>query len=183
MLDGEDALGQRFGRIVVAHRHGTLHHDRTGISLRDHEMHRRTGNLHAGLQRLAVRIEPGKRRQQRGMDVEHPPVPALNEFGGEQPHETAETDQLDPMLFQLLLQHSLESGAVLAERLALDQFGGDAISPGAIEANGVRAVGNHNGDLGRKVFRLRRFDQRGHVGSAPRDQNGDAAFHQSARSR
>ncbi len=45
--------------------------------------------------RLAVRIEAGKRRQQRRMDVEHPAVPVLHEFGGEQPHESAEADQLD----------------------------------------------------------------------------------------
>src|SRR4051812_19386085 len=117
------------------------------------------------------------------MDVEHPPVPALNEFGSKQPHEAAETDQLDAMLSELLLQRRLERRPVLAERLALDEFGGNAARFGAVEANGVSAVGNHHGDLGRKYFGLRRFDQRGHVGSASRDQNGDAAFHQSARSR
>ena len=83
-------------------------------------MHGGAGNLHAGFQRLAVRVEAGKRRQQRGMDVEHPAVPALHEFGGEQPHESAEADQLDLCCVERRLQHRLERRAVLAERLAFD---------------------------------------------------------------
>jgi len=34
------------------------------------------------------------------MDVEHPSVPGFCEFGREQPHETAETDQLDAVLIE-----------------------------------------------------------------------------------
>src|SRR6478609_9356353 len=71
-------------------------------------------------QGLAMRIEAGEGRQQRGMDVEHPPVPGLGEFGRKQAHEAAETDQLDAVLIERSLQHRLEAGAVLAERLALD---------------------------------------------------------------
>ena len=41
MLDAEDALRQRLGRVVIGHRDRALHHDRPGVGFRDHEMHGR----------------------------------------------------------------------------------------------------------------------------------------------
>ena len=46
------------------------------------------------------------------MDVEHPAEPALHEFGGEQPHEAAETNQFNLVLVQRRLQHRLERRAI-----------------------------------------------------------------------
>ena len=40
-------------------------------------------DMHADAQRLGLHVDAGKRRQQRRMDVEHPAVPALHEFGGQ----------------------------------------------------------------------------------------------------
>ena len=120
VFDLEDALGQRLGRVVIADRDRALHQDRTGVGFRNDEMHRRARDLDAGAQRLRLGFEAGKRRQQRGMNVEHPAVPALHEFGGEQAHEPAEANQLDPVLVERRLQYRLEGGAILAERLAFD---------------------------------------------------------------
>src|SRR5207237_983537 len=78
------------------------------------EMNRGAGNLHPGAQRLSVRIETGKRRQERRVDVEHAALPAQHELCREQPHEAAETDELHPVLIERCLQHPLERGAVLA---------------------------------------------------------------------
>src|SRR5215475_9286641 len=183
VLDGKNSRRQYVGGVVITHGHRALHYDGAGVGLGNHEMHGRAGNLHARLQRLAMRVEARERRQQRGMDVEHPAIPALHELGREQPHEAAQTNQLDAMLPELLLQHRLERAAVLAERLALDDLGRDAAGFGALEAGGLRTVGNHHGDFGWIVLGSCGFDQRGHVRSAPGDQDGDAAFHQSARSR
>ena len=84
-IDAVLDLPARGPRACPACRHrqtGTarLHDDRPGVGFRNDEMHGRAGDLHAGAQRLAVRIEPGKRRQQGRMDVEHAAVPALHEL-------------------------------------------------------------------------------------------------------
>jgi hypothetical protein len=75
------------------------------------------------------------------------------------------------------LQHDLEAGAILAERLALDDGSWNAAARRPFQPAGVGAVGNDGDDLGRKIRRLCRLDQRGHVRAAPGDQDGDAAFH------
>ena len=75
------------------------------------------------------------------------------------------------------LQHRLEAGAVLAERLALDHLRRNAARGGLFEAAGVGLVRDHDDDLGREIRRLRGLDQRGHVRAAPGDQDGDAALH------
>ena len=102
MLDAEDALRQRIGRVVVGHHHCALHDDRPGVGFGDHEVHGRARDLDPGLQRLAVRIEARKGRQQRGMDIEHLAVPAPYELGREEPHESAQTNQLDAVLRRLV---------------------------------------------------------------------------------
>ena len=40
-------------------------------------------------------VDAPEERQQRGMDVEHPPRPALDEAGGQHAHEAGEADELD----------------------------------------------------------------------------------------
>ena len=70
MLLDQDARRQRLDGVVVQHRHRRLQHDRPGVEIRVHQMHRRAGDAHAVLERLALRVEAGKRRQQRRMDVE-----------------------------------------------------------------------------------------------------------------
>src|SRR6266567_1235472 len=76
--------------------------DRRGHNRRNEKIHRR---------RTAGRLAD------IALDLEHPPVPGLGEFGGEQAHESAEAYQLDAVLVERGLQHRLEAGAILAERL------------------------------------------------------------------
>ena len=130
VLYPKDSRRQRLRRVVIGDRNRALHQDRTGIGFRNDKMHGGAGNLHAGAQRLALRVEPRKRRQQRRMNVEHAAIPALHEFGRQQPHESAEANQLDPMLLQRGLQHRFERRAVFAERLAFDRDGRNAAGPG-----------------------------------------------------
>ena len=60
------------------------------------------------------------------MDVEHSPMPTLDEFSSEQPHETAEADEVDAAVVQSGLQFGLERRAILAKRFAFDDEGLDA---------------------------------------------------------
>ena len=85
----KNARRERLGGVVIGNRHRGLHDDRTRIGFRNDEMYGRAGNLHAGADRLPVRIESGKRRQQGRVDVDHPALPARHEGRGEQPHEAA----------------------------------------------------------------------------------------------
>src|SRR5579871_6299769 len=105
-------------------------------------MHGRTRNLHARTQRLAVRIEAGKGRQQRGMDVEHLAVPTFDKGSREQPHEPCKTDQLDCMLVERGLQGRLECSTILAERLALDDERFDSGLSCPLEPESIRTIGN-----------------------------------------
>ena len=71
MLLDEDPRRQRLHGVVVEHRNSGLHHDRSTVQLGCDEMHGRAADPHAVVERLALRVEAGKRRQQRRMNVEH----------------------------------------------------------------------------------------------------------------
>ena len=59
-------------------------------------MHRGAGHADAVLERLPLRVEPGKRRQQRRVDVEdRGSGNAVEQRRAEQPHEAGEAHQLD----------------------------------------------------------------------------------------
>ena len=51
-----------------------------------HQVHGAAVQLDAGRQRTGVRVEPGKRRQQAGMDIQHPSLPGLHQQRRQQPH-------------------------------------------------------------------------------------------------
>src|SRR5690606_32837524 len=54
-----------------------------------------------------------------------------------------------------------------------DDLGRDARVPRDGDAAGIRLVRNDGDDLGGEISRLRRLDQRGEIGAAPRDENAD----------
>jgi hypothetical protein len=115
------------------------------------------------------------------MDVQHPPVPALHERGGEQAHEPAEADELDRVIIEYRLQCGLERRPVLAVGRVIEHRGCDAGLARGVEPGGIRPVRQHERDLGRIVL-LRRRDQRRHVGAAPRDQDRDPLPHRARSS-
>ena len=66
---GREAL-----RIVVRlHPHPRLYHRGTGVELLGHEVHRRAMLLLVRLERPPMGVQAGKFRQERGVDVQHPP--------------------------------------------------------------------------------------------------------------
>src|SRR5262245_66633903 len=62
MLDREDAGSERFGAVVVAHRHRRLRNDGTGIRLGNDKVNGGARYLHPGVERLPMRIETWKRK-------------------------------------------------------------------------------------------------------------------------
>ena len=61
------------------HGHRRLRDDRAAVDVRRDEMHGAAVDAHAVGQRAPMRVQPGIRRQQRRMDVEHAAGVAPNE--------------------------------------------------------------------------------------------------------
>ena len=93
MLLLQDARGEP-GRVVAGeHRHRRLHHDRTVVELGGHEVDGAAVHLDTGGKRALVRVQSGKRGQQRRMDIEQPSSVARGEAGRKNAHETSERNQ------------------------------------------------------------------------------------------
>ena len=82
------------------------------------------------------------------------------------------------VLVQRRLQHRLERGAILAERLAFDARASGCRCPPALSSPpaSARLEITTTISAGKSVAR-RRLDQGGHVRSAPGNQDGDTALH------
>ena len=91
----QDASRETFGSIGLQDRHGSLENDGAGVELGVDEVDGRAGHFHAVLESLALGVEPGKRRQQRGVDIENPVGKGLDEVGAEKSHEPCQADEID----------------------------------------------------------------------------------------
>src|SRR5205085_3643356 len=108
------AVGERVLIIVIEHGSGPLHDDGAVIEMLIHEMHGAARNSHAVLERLLLRLQPGKSRQQRRMNVQDALRKLLNEPRREQAHISGEANQVNV----ILLEHSNHFGIVLLTGLA-----------------------------------------------------------------
>src|SRR5207248_10850924 len=69
----QNARGQRLFRVVGEDGHGGLQYDRPRVDALVGEVHGGARHLRAVLERLALRVQPGEGREQRGMDGERAP--------------------------------------------------------------------------------------------------------------
>ena len=92
---------ERFRRVVILDRDARLQHDRPGIEILVHEMHRASRKFRAMLDRLPLRLQARKRGQQRRMNIQDPIRKRRNEMRRKQPHVACETNQVDVCLLQL----------------------------------------------------------------------------------
>src|SRR6185437_5457155 len=81
VLFGEDASGERIHRIVVANWNGGLQDDRAGVEIFVDEMHGAADEFYAVLESLALSFEPGKRRQERRMNIENTAAKFVDKIG------------------------------------------------------------------------------------------------------
>src|SRR5579862_9551001 len=82
----EDARGERLRCVLIEHRHCGLFHDGAGIEPLIYKVHRATGDFDAVRNRLVLRVEPGKRRQKRRMNVQDSPVEFADEMTAQNAH-------------------------------------------------------------------------------------------------
>ena len=169
MFRREDAGGK--GRRVVsrAHRNRRLHDNRPLVHLRAHEMDRATGEFDAGVDRPLVRVETGKRGQQRRMDVDESIVPVIHEGWRQNAHEAGGTDEGGTGGFEGAGQFEFKAGSIL-EIFMIDDGRIDAGGAGAVEARGARDIRNDHSHLSGKRAIGARVDERLEIRAAPGNQ-------------
>ena len=79
MLDLENSRRQPRLIVIGMDRHDRLTDDRPAVELRADEMNRAAGKAHARRERLPLRVQAAEGGQQRGMDIDHPVAPSLDE--------------------------------------------------------------------------------------------------------
>ena len=120
VLSDLNSLVQRFGRVLIQHRHCLLADDWARVHARIHEMDGAAGHLDSVLQRLPPGFQAGKRRQERRVNVNRPPCESPKEPLLQHPHESRQHHQVHPRSAQRLdvrpLRLLVQFGAELAGR-------------------------------------------------------------------
>src|SRR5262245_15575366 len=80
---------------MVMNGNGRLHHNRSMVELLRHQVHGGTGDAHAVLERLSLRVHPWKGRQQGGMDVEDAIRERIEQSWAHDPHVASKTHTVD----------------------------------------------------------------------------------------
>ena len=95
MLFGEDARREGLFGVVVADGDDALRDDGAAVEGLVNKVDGAAGKLHAVMERLALRIEAGKGREQARMNVENAPAISFDKERREQAHVTCETDKIN----------------------------------------------------------------------------------------
>ena len=157
------AVGELFGRIARPDCHRQLPQDFAGIELVCHQMDARPGMAVACRDGLGMRVEPGIFGQQRGMDVEHAPLPPRDETGRQDPHISREHDKVRPGIARCLLHRRVVVFACHAP--VRKRKGRHAFCCGQLQPFGLRIVGRDQHDLIGSVGQAAGIEQRGHIGA------------------
>src|SRR6059058_1427928 len=176
MLFFQDSFRERSFRVVVFHRNDGLHDDGARVEVFVHEMHGAAGEFHPVFQRLALRFEARKRRQQRRMNIQDAIRKLGHEIGREQAHVAGKANQVDFVL--------VENGPNLTVvDFALQPFRGnhargDATRFGAIDSRSTSAIADDNGDFRvRDAARSHGFRQSFKVRAAAAQEHANALGH------
>src|SRR5471030_988945 len=129
-------------------------------------------HAYARIQRLLLDMQAGKRRQERGMDVDLPSRPVLRKPRTLDPQEAGQRHELDAMLFKGGRDIPVERLAVGIGAMRAHHRGQAGLACD-LEARGILPVADDAGDLGGIVGGLGGTDQRGHVGAAARYEDPD----------
>ncbi len=96
----QDPCRQRLCSIVVDHRHCLLQNDHAVVDGLVDKVHRATGDLRPIFERLMLRIEPRKRRQQRRMHIQNAIRKRLYKRRRDNAHIARQADEIDLVLMQ-----------------------------------------------------------------------------------
>ena len=146
MLLHQHARGQHFGRVAGQDRHQALLQNGPSIQIgRDH-VHRGTRKFAARINGALVGVEPGKGRQQRGVNIDEPPAVVGDKTGREDAHKARQHHQRRLKLIDLLHQRRVKSFAA-GKGLVVQHCGGNALFLGKHQAARIGLVADHGCDL------------------------------------
>ncbi len=180
MLDPEDPLGERLGRVIREDRHGPLRDDRARVVALVDEVDRRPAHPHAGSQHSFVHpppVQPGaaERRERPRMDVHHPGPVGAHHLGRHEPQVAGEDHVLDRVLSQNLEERPSEGPGFRVVSRPHDGAG----HPGALRAlqrANARPVGHDQAHRRRRVgpaLGTEPIEQRLEVRPPARDEDGE----------
>src|SRR5919199_6119023 len=155
-----------------------LQDDRPAVHPFVDEVDGHTDHLDTVLERPSQRVQSGKRRQQRGMHVDYPPLEAADERPAQDLHEPREDHQVHAPLREPVAEHTV---AFVAIGVAGDREGRglDPGPPRALQCPGVRPAGCHPDDLD-PLPTVNRVEDGLEVRALAGDENGDAERHYAA---
>ena len=154
-----------------SHRDGALQHDDSVVQLFIHKMHRAAGDANSILQRLTLRIEARKCRQQRRMNIQNRIGKGGHKFRRQQAHISSQANQFHAMFAQAGDDFGILLGALSSARLQSPA----CVRPRACgrgNPSGIRAIGNDNGNF--RVFdfaAVNRVGNRQKVGTTTGEKN------------
>ncbi len=138
-------------------------------------MHRAASLGVAGGKRAGMGVQTGIFRQERGVDVEHPPCEPVDEIRRQDPHEPGEAENVRPGGLDEFQKFRLEPRAIAPERPVIDDRGRDTHVAGFREPAGGGIVGDDQ-DGPRRVIAGHAAAEGDHVGS-PAGNQDDHTLH------
>ncbi len=100
MLLFEYARRESLERILIEHRDRRLQKNRTAIQVFVHQVDGAARHFDAVSERLVLRIEPRKRREQGRVDIQDALRKLRYEPTAEQPHVAGQADQIDAVFLK-----------------------------------------------------------------------------------
>lgn len=141
----EDTGRKRLFGILIQHRDGGLNDNGPGVDSLVDKMHRTTGDLGAASKRLALGVQTGEGREQRGVNIHNSMTIFPDEAGPKQTHEPGQADQLDLPLAQQVDNCRVELFACRVQaRIYEDRL--NPVSLSQVKRTGGRHVTDHDGD-------------------------------------
>ena len=109
----QNPRGKNVRRIVRHNRHPRLSQERSLIKRCSDFMHSAARFNVASFERAGMGVQTGILRKKRGMNVQHPTSPTLDETGRQDPHEPGKTNDIRIRLLQNHLNGILERFTVV----------------------------------------------------------------------
>jgi len=175
LLD-EHSCGQRVLCVFIEDGDTGLAHNRPPIEFGGHKMYGCPGNAHTIGNRLALRVQAGKSREQRRMDIEHPVGKRFEEWSADQAHEPREAHQIN-----LTRLKDVDDRPVVllsaSVRVRRDDDGLDSGIAGALQTRRIRSIRNDNGNRRAQTPVRDGVDDGLEIGTPSRNQDAEASRH------
>jgi hypothetical protein len=128
------------------------------------------------IERLPLRVETRKRRQERRMNVEDARWVGVKERPADEAHVAREAHEADVPALELAHDRAV-AGVAIRVRPGVDVHRLDPGVPRARKSGGFASIRDDDGDLDVESPGTRRVDYRLKVGSSTRNEDAEAAVH------